>query len=111
MARTFSEDEWELMDLPRQLLYEASYFGNTRPCVPWGGPECPTLDQVHRIKHKRLLTRQTELQYRIRRNDVLTRWVMSRHRRQPAMIVVPPGPFTDMGIDEVIEDGKIVDQG
>jgi hypothetical protein len=111
MPRSFSEDEWELMDIPRQLLYEASYFGNTRPCVPWGGSESPTIDQVHRIKHKRLLTRQTELQERIRRNDVLTRWVMSRHRDGRTFTSGPIEPLTPMLVDEVIEGGKIVDQG
>lgn len=120
MPRSFSEDEWVLLDLPRQLAYEKSWFDN------------PYIGQAARVKHAALLARQTELKYRIRRSDVLDRWIMRRYRcrgsatacrgaaseRSPIPVAVSPdlsGPetssFTPMLIDEVIQDGKIVDRG
>ena len=112
MARTFSSAEWELRDIPRQLLYHQSYFGNTRPCLPQGGPECMTVDEFHRAQHEWLLTRQTTLTARLRRESILDRWVMRKYPTRAFHIPVrSPGPLTDMGMDEVIEDGKIVDKG
>lgn len=100
MARSYTEDEWELMDIPRRLAYEQSNFDK------------PHIGQKARIKHAALLSRQTELQYRIRRSDVLDRWVMRKYRTSRFSDVrPPPEPFTAMRIDEVIQDRKIVDQG
>lgn len=100
MARSCSEDEWELKDIPRQLAYEATLFDN------------PYLDTLARIRHARLLSRQTALQYRIRRNAVLTRWIMRRYRSHPQPLPVRPiSPLSPMLMDEVIQDGKIVDLG
>jgi hypothetical protein len=100
MPRSFSCDEWELMDIPRQLAYEQSWFDN------------PHIGQNARVKHAALLARQTELKYRIRRSDVLDRWVMRKYRlRLETLPIRPMSPLSPMLIDEVIEDGKIVDRG
>lgn len=112
MPRSFSDDEWELMDLPRQLAYEQSRFGILNPVVVGAGPDCLTIDQAARTRHAALLARQTELKYRIRRRAVLDRWVMRRYRCWRSVLIRPPvEPFTAMGMDEVIQDGKIVDAG
>jgi len=111
MPRSFSADEWELLDIPRQLLYEQSYWGNTSPCVPQGGPDCRTVDQLHRDRYAQLLARQTELKYRIRRSAILDRWVMRRYRLGRAGCPQrATSPLTDMKVDEVIENGNIVDK-
>lgn len=88
------------MDIPRQLAYEATLFDN------------PSLDKIARLRHARLLSRQTELQDRIRRCEVLDRWYMRRYRRHPQPLPIRPiSPLSPMLIDEIIQDGKIVDQG
>jgi hypothetical protein len=103
MARSYSDDQWELLDLPRQLLYEKSKFN------------CPVLGVQARLRHERLLARQTELVQRIRRASIMDRWIMRKYRinpRRPDPRPQTPDPIlTDMGIDEVIEDGKIIDRG
>jgi hypothetical protein len=100
MPRTFSEDEWELKDLPRQLAYEQSRFEN------------PHLGRNARLKHARLLARQEELTRRIRRCAVLDRWYLRRYRpRKIVAVPQPVEPLTPMRMDEIIVAGKIVDQG
>jgi hypothetical protein len=80
MPRTYSEDEWELLDIPRQLACEQSRFGNLNPIVPGAGPGCVTIDQFARVRYARLLARQAELKYQIRRCHVLDRWYLRRYR-------------------------------
>ncbi len=100
MARTYTEDEWELADLPRKIAYEASLFDH------------PRMDKLARARHAGLLLRQAELAARIRRASILDRWVMRRYRtagrfkkRSPQSVLTP------MLMDEAIEDGKIIDRG
>lgn len=87
------------MDIPRQLAYEASWFDN------------PFLDTLARLRHAQLLSRQAELKYQIRRSAVLDRWVLRQSRFRHLRHVPPPSPLTPLLIDEVIQDGKIVDLG
>ena len=88
------------MDIPRRLAYELSWFDN------------PHIGANARLKHAALLARQTELKYRIRRSDVLDRWVMRKYRQHPEPLPIRPiSPLSPMLIDEVIEHGRIVDQG
>jgi hypothetical protein len=112
MPRSFSSDEWELMDIPRRLAYEQSRFDNPRPHIVGAGPGCATIDQIARVRHAALLVRQTELKYQIRRRAVLARWVMRKYRLRLAPLPIRPiSPLIPMLIDEVIEHGKIVDRG
>ena len=100
MARSYTEDEWELKDIPRKLNYEAGWFDN------------PVMDKQARIKHAGLLARQVELKTRIRRDSVLDRWVMRKYRERRGRVAGPVRQvLTPMLVDEMIEDGQIVDRG
>ena len=101
MPRSYSEDQWELLDLPRRLTYEQSNFEN------------PYIGSHARAQHAALLKRQIELKARIRRETILDRWVMRKYPRYPRgpVPISPISPLTPMKIDEVIEHGKIVDRG
>ncbi len=106
-----TEDEHELhCEIPTWLNYELTRFNNPRPVVVGGGPECCTIDEDARTRCRRLLNRITELQRRIRRNDVLDRWYLRKLDRRPDGHQ-SVGPLTAMGMDEVIIGRRIVDQG
>jgi len=100
MARVYTTDEWELKDIPRRLKYEAGWFDH------------PVMDKQARVKHAELLARQKELQARIRRDTVLDRWIMRKYRERRGRTARPTRQaLSPMLIDEVIEDGGIIDRG
>lgn len=110
-----TEDEIELRDIPRQLVYEQTRWGCLKPQVVGAGPEAPTIDQEARARHAALLERQKLLTYRIRRRRVLDRWVMRKYPNFPRFNrhapLPKPGVFTAMAMDEVIVGHRIVDDG
>ena len=108
---SMTEAEFEIyVSIPRELVYLKSQFGNLRPVVPWGGPGTCTIDQEARLKHAVLVARQTALKQKIRRERIMDRWYLRKSNRR-GLAPVPPSPLTAMLIDEVIQDGKIVDIG
>ena len=105
--------EYELKDLPRQLAYEESRFGNMLPYIVGAGPGCATIDQVARAKHAALIIRQAELKKKLRRWKAGDRWVRWKERQenlQPSTFnLQPSSPLTPMLMDEVIQGRRIVD--
>lgn len=108
-------DEFELRDIPRQLVYEQSKWGCPASYCVGAGPDAPTVDQVARQKHAWLLARQKALAYRIRYRAVMDRWVMRKYPKFPRINRNAPLPpreaFTPMGMDEIIVGHRIVDDG
>lgn len=99
-----TQDEWDLTDIPRRLAYEQSFFTSTTPGIA----------QEHRVKHATLLDRQAALKKSIRRmkaGDRWWRWKERRENSQRGELHETPSFLSPMGIDEVIEHGRIVDRG
>jgi hypothetical protein len=99
-----TQDEWYLANIPRRLAYEQSFFTSPTPGIA----------HEHRVKHADLLARQAALKKSIRRMKAGDRWWRWKERQENSRrgeLHETPSCLSPMLIDEVIEHGRIVDQG